>query len=76
VATAGARRRHAYFYVVWPGSDPAREQLRHDLTRVLRAMADGRINAQIAARYPLAQAADALRLAESRTIAGKVILTP
>jgi NADPH:quinone reductase-like Zn-dependent oxidoreductase len=69
-------RRHAYFYVVWPGSDPAREQLRQDLAQVLQAMADGHITAQIAARYPLAQAADAVRLAESRTIAGKVILTP
>jgi NADPH2:quinone reductase len=39
-------------------------------------MADGHVTAQIAARYPLAQAADAVALAESRTIAGKVILTP
>ena len=39
-------------------------------------MADGHIAAQIAARFPLAQAADALRLAESGTVAGKVVLNP
>jgi NADPH:quinone reductase-like Zn-dependent oxidoreductase len=72
--------RHAYFYNVLAGRRLAttrfRAEFRHDLTQVLQAMADGHVTAQIAARYPLAQAADAMRLAESRTIAGKVILTP
>jgi len=68
--------RHACFYTVWPGSGPARELVRRDLAQVLQAMADGHVSAQIAARFTLAQAADAIRLAESRTISGKVILTP
>jgi synaptic vesicle membrane protein VAT-1 len=72
--------RHAYFYNLWAGRGLAKERfrarLRHDLTEVLQAMADGDITAQIAARFPLARAADALRLAESRTVAGKVILGP
>ena len=62
------------------GRNTAREQfrtrLRQDLTQVLQAMAEGHVTAQIAARFPLARAADALRLAESRTVAGKVVLTP
>jgi NADPH:quinone reductase-like Zn-dependent oxidoreductase len=72
--------KHAYFYNLWAGRSTARERfrarLRHDLAEVLRAMAEGRITAQVAAEFPLAQAADALRLAESRTVAGKVVLTP
>jgi NADPH:quinone reductase-like Zn-dependent oxidoreductase len=72
--------RRAYFYNLWAGRKLTprrfRARLRDDLTQVLRAMADGHITAQIAARFPLAQAADALRLAESRTVAGKVVLTP
>lgn len=39
-------------------------------------MADHKITAQVAARYPLDHAADALRLAESGTVAGKIILIP
>jgi hypothetical protein len=38
-------------------------------------MADGRLSAQVAAELPLAKAAEAMRLAESGTVAGKVILT-
>src|SRR5215469_14481446 len=58
--------RHAYFYNIWAGRVVARRRfrarLRDDLTQVLQAMADGHITAQVAARFPLAQAADALRL--------------
>jgi NADPH:quinone reductase-like Zn-dependent oxidoreductase len=72
--------RHAYFYNIWAGHGLAKQRfrarLRNDLTQVLRAMAEGHITAQIAARYPLTHAADALRLAESKTVAGKVILNP
>ncbi|MGI5232790.1 medium chain dehydrogenase/reductase family protein [Actinoallomurus sp. CA-142502] len=71
-------RRRAYFYNIWAGRGLARQRfrtrLRDDLTQVLQAMADGHITAQIAARFPLARAADALRLAESGTVTGKVIL--
>jgi NADPH:quinone reductase-like Zn-dependent oxidoreductase len=72
--------RHACFYNIWAGRGLAkrrfRTRLRHDLTEVLRAMSEGHVTAQIAARFSLARAADALRLAESRTVTGKVILTP
>jgi len=43
---------------------------------VLQAMADRHITAQVASRFPLTQAADALRLAESKTVAGKIVLVP
>ena len=72
--------RHAYFYNVWAGHRLGRQRfrarLRDDLAQVLRAMAEGHITAQIAARFPLARASDALRLAESGTVAGKIVLTP
>jgi NADPH:quinone reductase-like Zn-dependent oxidoreductase len=72
--------RHAYFFNIWAGRRFAprafRARLRHDLTEVLRAMAEGRITAQVAARFPLDQAAEALRLAESGTVAGKIVLLP
>jgi NADPH:quinone reductase-like Zn-dependent oxidoreductase len=70
----------AYFYNVWAGRALGkagfRARLHEDLTQVLRAMAEGRIEPQVAARIPLARAAEALTLAESRTVAGKVVLVP
>ncbi|MFH8224823.1 medium chain dehydrogenase/reductase family protein [Streptomyces sp. NPDC018057] len=73
-------RRHAYFYNVWAGRslgrDRFRARLRADLTSVFRALEQGEITAQVAARLPLDRAADALRLAESGTVAGKVVLNP
>jgi len=72
--------KHAYFYNLWAGRrlGPARfrTRLRDDLTQVLRAMAEGHISAQVAAKFPLDHAAEALRLAESHTVVGKVVLTP
>lgn len=72
-------RRRAYFYNIWAGRALAkrrfRARLRQDLGAVLRAMADRQITAQVAARFPLVRAADALRLAESGTVTGKVVLT-
>jgi NADPH:quinone reductase-like Zn-dependent oxidoreductase len=72
--------RRAYFFNVWAGKALAknrfRARLRADLTQVFTAMRHGDIRAAIAAQFPLAQAADALRLAESGTVSGKVILVP
>jgi NADPH:quinone reductase-like Zn-dependent oxidoreductase len=72
--------RHAYFFNVWAGralsKNRFRAQLRADLTQVFAALQRGEVNAQIAAQLPLARVADALRLAESGTVAGKVVLTP
>ncbi|MER7564257.1 medium chain dehydrogenase/reductase family protein [Streptomyces sp. NPDC048523] len=79
-------RRHASFYDIWAGAgkpdsakrEAFRDRTRTDLTHVLNLLRDGVLTAQIAARFPLAEAAAALELAESstRTTPGKVILTP
>jgi synaptic vesicle membrane protein VAT-1 len=73
-------RRRACFFNVWAGRALAknrfRSRLRADLTQVFAALQRGEVTAQIAAQLPLARAADALRLAESGTVAGKVVLNP
>ncbi|WP_326552248.1 medium chain dehydrogenase/reductase family protein [Micromonospora sp. NBC_01813] len=73
-------RRHAYFYNLWAGratgKDRFRARLRADLTDVFTAARHGDLTATIAAELPLARIADALRLAESGTVAGKVVLLP
>ncbi|HWG27210.1 medium chain dehydrogenase/reductase family protein [Actinospica sp.] len=73
-------RRHAYFFNVWAGRSFAknrfRTRLRADLTQVFLAMRDGDITPTVAAELPLAQVAEALRLAESGTVSGKIVLTP
>ncbi|WP_406340557.1 medium chain dehydrogenase/reductase family protein [Streptomyces sp. NBC_00648] len=72
--------RRAHFYNIWAGralgKDRFRTRLRADLTEVFAAVARGDVSARIAAQLPLAQAAEALRLAESGTATGKVVLTP
>ncbi|MGY3520245.1 medium chain dehydrogenase/reductase family protein [Micromonospora sp. PTRAS2] len=71
--------RSAYFYNFWAGHrDRAafRRSLAEDLTQVFRLLADGVLDPQIAAEIPLTEAASALTLAESRTVAGKIILVP
>ncbi|MEU9288111.1 medium chain dehydrogenase/reductase family protein [Streptomyces sp. NPDC048275] len=71
-------RRRAYFFNVWAGRGLARNRfrarLRADLTQVFAALERGEVTAQIAAQLPLAHIADALRLAESGTVAGKVVV--
>ncbi|HEY4450946.1 MAG TPA: medium chain dehydrogenase/reductase family protein [Solirubrobacteraceae bacterium] len=73
-------RRHALFYNFWGGSRVTpkrfRQRLASDLTQVLKLLADGTLTAHVAARIPLDQASRGMALAESRTILGKVILTP
>ncbi|TDD93518.1 medium chain dehydrogenase/reductase family protein [Actinomadura rubrisoli] len=73
-------RRRAYFFNAWAGRALAknrfRARLRTDLTQVFAALQRGDITPKIAAELPLARVADALRLAESGTVAGKVVLTP
>jgi NADPH:quinone reductase-like Zn-dependent oxidoreductase len=70
--------RHAYFYNLWAGRSTGkkafRARLRADLGTVFAALAEGRLTAQVAAEFPLEQAAEALRLAESGTVFGKVVL--
>jgi synaptic vesicle membrane protein VAT-1 len=72
--------RHAYFYNVWAGralsKNRFRARLRADLTQVFTALRHGDITATVAAELPLDRAAEALRLAESGTVNGKVVLVP
>ena len=72
--------RRASFYNFWGGRSirPAtfRRHQHEDLASVLALVADGAIVPHIAARFPLEQAGEALALAESRTIRGKVVLVP
>jgi NADPH:quinone reductase-like Zn-dependent oxidoreductase len=70
----------ASFYDVWSGRRlrPARFRTRQheDMTAVLGLLADGVLTAEVGARFPLTEVAAAMRLAESRTVRGKVVLIP
>lgn len=71
--------RSASFYNFWAGKRRIatfRTRLREDLASVLALLADGVLTAQVAARFPLSEAGSALALAESRTVAGKVVIVP
>jgi NADPH2:quinone reductase len=71
--------RRATFFNLWAGArkrDRFRADLRHDLGEVLRLLHDGAITAQIARRFPLRDAGEALRYAEQGGIVGKVVLEP
>ncbi|QKV72984.1 medium chain dehydrogenase/reductase family protein [Amycolatopsis sp. Hca4] len=77
--TALPNRRRAHFYNVWGGKRNLarfRARLAEDLTAVFDLAAKGELEAQVAARIPLAEAAKALALAESGTVTGKVVLVP
>ncbi|ANS67309.1 dehydrogenase [Streptomyces lincolnensis] len=72
--------RRAYLFNIWAGRALAknrfRTRLRADLAQVFAALQRGDVTARIAAQLPLTRAAEALRLAESGTVAGKVVLHP
>lgn len=71
--------RRAHFYNIWAGrkfgKNRFRGRLHTDLTEVFTALSRGDITAPIAAQLPLSKAGEALRLAESGTVTGKVVLT-
>ncbi|GAB3144496.1 medium chain dehydrogenase/reductase family protein [Amycolatopsis stemonae] len=72
-------RRHAHFFNVWGGKRNLtrfRAKLAEDLTAVFDLAVAGTLQAQVAARIPLTEAAKALTLAESGTVTGKVVLVP
>jgi NADPH:quinone reductase-like Zn-dependent oxidoreductase len=77
-ALPGGRR--ATFYNIWAGraltKNRFRSRLRADLTEVFTAVRRGDLTPRIATQLPLTDAAHALRLAESGTTNGKIILTP
>ena len=72
--------RRATFYNFWGGKITRprrfRQRLADDLHQLTQLLADGEITPHIAARLPLAEAARAMALAESRTVHGKIVLTP
>jgi len=72
--------RKAHFFNLWAGHRfkraQFRRQLREDLTKVFELVRDGAITPQIAARYPLREAAEAMRFAEAGGFTGKVLLLP
>jgi NADPH2:quinone reductase len=70
--------RRANFFNLWAGKrrrpDRYRAQLREDLERLFALLLEGRLTAQVAGRFPLADAAAALRFAEQGGLTGKVVL--
>lgn len=70
--------RSAGFFNLWAGKRlrPRRHraQLRADLAQLFALLRDGRLDAQVAGRFPLADAAAALRFAEQGGHTGKVVL--
>ncbi|MGF7048252.1 NADPH:quinone reductase-like Zn-dependent oxidoreductase [Paenibacillus sp. DS2015] len=71
--------RRATFYNIWGGArrkEAWRNRMQEDLRQVLTFVQKGIIEPQVAARFPLTQAARAMELSESRTVLGKVILEP
>ena len=72
--------KSASFFNLWAGKkrrpERFRAQLREDLSAVLNLPAQGAIKPEIAARFPLDEAAQALRFAEQGGHTGKVILVP
>lgn len=73
-------RHWATFYDFWGGHLVRRAAFYRrawaDLAQVLGRLTAGVLTPQIAARLPLAQAGEAMRLAESRTVFGKGVLIP
>ncbi|MCC8246370.1 medium chain dehydrogenase/reductase family protein [Saccharothrix luteola] len=71
--------RRATFFNVWAGKRNRarfRARLARDLGSVFALLADGSLSPRIAARVPLERVVDAVRLAESGAVTGKVILLP
>lgn len=70
----------AAFYNLWGGKTlkprTFQRELNAALTEVFALLAQGRIEARVARRLPLERAAEGMRLAESGTIVGKVVLVP
>ncbi|KAF0845425.1 medium chain dehydrogenase/reductase family protein [Nocardia caishijiensis] len=70
-------KRNAHFFNLWAGKRDLprfRARIAEDLAAVFDLAARGVLRAQVGARVPLAQAARAMRLAESSTVVGKVVL--
>jgi 2-desacetyl-2-hydroxyethyl bacteriochlorophyllide A dehydrogenase len=70
--------RKAYFYNIWDGkgTEAFQKQLRETFAELTTLLAGGVLKPQIAARFPLTDIITAMKLAESRTAYGKVVLVP
>ena len=72
--------KKAAFYDLWSGHlrrpTRFRARTREAVDAVLALLADGTLRPQVAATFPLTQAREAMTLAESRTVRGKVVLLP
>ncbi len=72
--------KRASFYDLWAGHrrglEAFRARTREDLGHVLTLLAEGRLTAHVAARIPLQRIAEAMTLAEARTVPGKVVVVP
>ncbi len=71
--------RRTRFFNLWAGRrrpDRYWAEVRDDLAHVLDLLARGEITAQVAARFPLSEAAAALSYAEAGGYTGKVIIVP
>lgn len=71
--------RRTRFYNFWAGvrrRSTFQARLRADLHQVLSLLASDAIQAHVAARVPLSEVARGMRLAESGTVTGKVVLVP
>jgi NADPH:quinone reductase-like Zn-dependent oxidoreductase len=70
--------RHALFYNFWAGKhirpNRFRKNLSADLTQVVALLSESKIAAQIAARFRLVDAADAMRFAKAQSVRGKIVL--
>ena len=72
--------KRATFYDLWSGHTLRkarfRRRLEEDLGQVLELLRRGDLRPVIAARFPLSAVSEALTLAESRTVSGKIVLIP
>ena len=70
--------RHASFYNLWSGKTTKlkvfRDKQQTAQREVFALLASGRIQARVGARVPLSQVAQGMRLAESGSLVGKVVL--
>lgn len=66
----------AKFYYVPTASGRKGAQVRADFAQLFALAAAGKVVGEVAAAYPLEQAAEAMRYAESGSAIGKVLLTP
>ncbi|WP_374948856.1 medium chain dehydrogenase/reductase family protein [Mucilaginibacter sp.] len=70
--------RKAYFYNIWDGkgTEAFQKQLRETFAQLTTLLASGVLKPQIAARFTLNEITAAMKLAESRTAYGKVVIVP